>query len=58
MIVLEDRAELLSARSEPEKRERERAPFATRVFVNPVLTPIGDDHVMPPSTPSTPAPPR
>lgn len=46
VIVLEDRAELLSALSDAEKRERERAPFTTRVFVNPVLKPVGDERAM------------
>ena len=46
VIVLEDRAELLVSLKEEERREREREPFATRVFVNPVLRPIGEDRVM------------
>lgn len=46
VIVLEDRAELLVALSDAEKREREREPFTTRVFVNPVLKPVGEDHAM------------
>lgn len=46
VIVLEDRAELLVNLNESEKREREREPFATRVFVNPVLKPVGEDRVM------------
>lgn len=46
IIVLEDRAELLVKLSPEERREREREPFATRVLVNPVLRPIGEEHVM------------
>ena len=46
VIVLEDRAELLTKLSDAEKAERERTPFTTRVFVNPVLTPVGEDHAM------------
>jgi peptide deformylase len=41
IIVLEDREELISRLGEPEVRKRERVPFGPRVFVNPVLTPIG-----------------
>lgn len=46
VIVLEDRAELQVALTEAERREREREPFATRVFVNPVLRLIGEDRAM------------
>jgi peptide deformylase len=46
VIVLEDRAELISRLSAEDLRERERAPFATRVFINPVLEPVGDDRAM------------
>jgi peptide deformylase len=46
IIVLEDRADLLAKVSEAELREREREPFATRVFVNPVLRSIGDEQAM------------
>jgi len=46
VIVLEDRAELLVNLKAEERREREREPFTTRVFVNPVLRLIGDDHAM------------
>jgi len=42
VIVLEDRAELLSRLKEVELRERERVPFETRTFVNPEVSPIGD----------------
>lgn len=43
VIVLEDRAELLASLTPEEKRERLREPFETRVFFNPVLTPVGED---------------
>jgi peptide deformylase len=43
VIVLEDREELQKKLTPAELRERERAPFDTRVFFNPVLTPIGDE---------------
>lgn len=46
VIVLEDREELQQYLTPVERRERERAPFPTRVFFNPVLTPIGDAHAM------------
>ena len=44
IIVLEDRDELIAKLSENEKTERERTPFPTRVFVNPELSPIGQEH--------------
>jgi peptide deformylase len=45
VLVMEERDDLL-ARSKPEDlAERERVPFETRVFVNPTLTPIGDEKV-------------
>lgn len=43
VIVLEDRDELISRLTDTERTERERVPFGPRVFVNPVLTPIGDE---------------
>ncbi len=43
VIVLEDRAELSARLSAEERQERERTPFTLRVFINPVLTPIGDE---------------
>ena len=46
VIVLENPAELQSRLSPEERRERERTPFTTRVFVNPVLTPIGEERAM------------
>jgi peptide deformylase len=44
VIVLEDREELVKSLSAEERKERERTPFDTRVFVNPVLRLLGDDH--------------
>lgn len=46
VIVLEDRPELLKALKPEELAERERAPFDTRVLVNPVLRHVGDEHAM------------
>ncbi|MBS2019301.1 MAG: peptide deformylase [Deltaproteobacteria bacterium] len=46
VIVLEDREELLAKLTPEERRERERAAFPTRVFVNPVLTVIGEERAM------------
>ncbi len=43
VIVLEDREELLAKLNEDDLRLRERIPFKTRVFVNPVLKSIGTD---------------
>ncbi len=43
VIVLEDREELQKNLTPTELRERERVPFSTRVFFNPVLKPIGDE---------------
>ncbi len=43
VIVLEDRPELLAALKPAELAERERAPFDTRVLVNPVLRHLGED---------------
>ena len=45
IIVLEDRAELSTSLSEMERIERGRMRFEPRVFVNPVLTPIGEAKV-------------
>lgn len=42
VIVLEDRPELMSRSTPDEVRERERVAFGPRVFVNPVLRPVGD----------------
>jgi peptide deformylase len=46
VIVLEDREELAKSLNAEERRERERAPFPTRVFFNPVLKPIGEERAM------------
>ncbi len=46
VIVLEDREELIKSLTADERRERERAPFPTRVFFNPVLKPVGEERVM------------
>lgn len=46
VIVLEDRAELLAKITPLEVQERERVPFGPRVFVNPVLKPVGDAKAM------------
>lgn len=43
VIVLEDRADLAAKLTPEELRERERVPFPVRVFVNPVLRPVGDE---------------
>ena len=42
IIVLEDRDDFIQKISAEERRERDRTAFPTRVFVNPVLHPIGD----------------
>ncbi len=46
VIVLEDREELQKNLTATERRERERAPFPTRVIFNPVLTPVGAEKAM------------
>jgi peptide deformylase len=46
LIVLEDRLDLLVNLNDVERRERERAPFSVRVFVNPVLSPVGEERAM------------
>lgn len=43
VIVLEDRPELLGKLTDVERTERERVAFGPRVFVNPVLRPIGEE---------------
>jgi peptide deformylase len=45
VLVMEDRQELMAALSPQELAERERLPVPVRVFINPVLTPIGEDKV-------------
>ena len=42
VLVLEDRPELMARLSPDELRERERAELPLRVFINPVLRPIGE----------------
>ncbi len=46
VIVLEDREELLKTLTAEERQERERGPFRTRVFFNPVLEPVGEERAM------------
>lgn len=43
IFVLEDRAELQAKQTPDELRERERVPFPVRVFINPIVTPVGED---------------
>lgn len=43
VIVLEDRADLIAKGTPAEAAERGRTPFGPRVFINPVLTPIGSE---------------
>lgn len=45
VLVLEDRAELQTTLTPQELEERERRPVPLRVFVNPTLTPIGEERV-------------
>ncbi len=45
IIVLEDREDLMAKLTDIERRERERVPFEPRVFVNPTLTPVGEEKV-------------
>jgi len=45
VLVLEDRPELMASLSPMELAERDRRPVPLRVFVNPTLTPIGDERV-------------
>jgi peptide deformylase len=45
VLVLEDREELMASLTAPERAERERVPVPVRVFINPTLTPIGDEKV-------------
>lgn len=46
VIVLEDREDLQRGLTPEERRERERAPFPTRVFFNPVLKAVGEARAM------------
>lgn len=43
VLVLEDRAELMARLTQGELRERERVEVPLRVFINPVLRPVGDE---------------
>jgi peptide deformylase len=43
VIVLEDREDLLTKLPEQDRALRERIPFKTRIFVNPVLRCLGDE---------------
>lgn len=43
IFVLEDRPEAIGRLSETERAERARVAFAPRVFVNPVVTPVGTE---------------
>lgn len=43
VLVLEDRAELMAKLSPAELRERDRVEVPLRVFINPVLRPVGDE---------------
>lgn len=45
VLVLEDREELMASLSPLEKEERERVVVPVRVFINPTLTPIGEEKV-------------
>ncbi len=45
VFVVEDPSELQAALSSAEKAERERGPVPLKVFINPVVTPVGDDKV-------------
>ena len=46
VFVLEDRPELMAKLTDVERRERERVAFGPRVFVNPVITPIGEERAI------------
>lgn len=43
VLVLEDRPELQASLTPQELEERERKPVPLRVFINPTLTPIGEE---------------
>lgn len=43
VLVLEDRPELQTSLTPQELEERERRPVPLRVFINPTLTPIGEE---------------
>jgi peptide deformylase len=46
VFVVEDRPDLQTALTAYELAERERVPVPLRVFINPVVTPVGDEKVM------------
>jgi len=46
VFVIEDKDELMASLTPQERAERERVPVPLRVFVNPVVTPVGDEKVM------------
>src|SRR4051812_42999092 len=43
VFVIEDREELMVSLTPAERAERERVPVPVRVFVNPVVTPVGTE---------------
>lgn len=43
IFVLEDTEELVCKLTAAERIERERAPFAPRIFINPVMTSVGTE---------------
>lgn len=45
VFVVEDRAELQATLTPQELQERERVPVPLRVFINPTVTPIGEEKV-------------
>lgn len=45
VLVLEDREELMASLTPAERAERERLPVPVHVFINPTLTPIGEEKV-------------
>ena len=45
VLVLEDREELMASLTPVERAERERVAVPVRVFINPTLTPVGDEKV-------------
>lgn len=45
VLVLEDPAEFHVSLTAVEKEERERVPVPVRVFINPTLTPVGEEKV-------------
>ncbi len=46
IIVLEDRAELMTRLTPEERRERGREPFDARVIVNPIVSPMGEERAL------------